>query len=165
MDQTKKVKIKKRFSVQQFPHILVLTSKIVRFSTNSKAKTKQKKKDLQFKNFHNLIFISKILQFSTNSKAKTKKKKKNEKESLRPKIYAKFHEIRCESTKITKKQFLLTNSWAISTILGVYSICTPVAPSLLFSFWHSPRLGGTSSHLGGTVSECPLVAPDLIFFW
>ena len=29
------------------------------------------------------------------------------------------------------------------------SICTPVAPSLLISSGHSPRLGGTSSHLGG----------------
>ena len=33
--------------------------------------------------------------------------------------YAKFHEIRFESTKITRKQFLLTNSRAISTILRV----------------------------------------------
>ena len=44
------------------------------------------------------------------------------------------------------------------------SICTPVAPSLLISSEHSPRLGGhnfrlggtsTSSHLGGTAPECP----------
>ena len=41
------------------------------------------------------------------------------------------------------------------------SICTPVAPSLLISSGHSPRLGatifvsgGTSSHLGGTALEC-----------
>ena len=40
------------------------------------------------------------------------------------------------------------------------SICTPVAPSLLISSGHSPRLGGhnfrlggTSSHLGGAGSE------------
>ena len=164
MDQTKKVKIKKRFSIQQFPHILVLTSKIVRFSTNSKAKTKQKKKIFSSKIFTIWFSSPKSCNFQRILKRRPTKKR-NEKESLRPKIYAKFHEIRCESTKITKKQFLLTNSWAISTILGVYSICTPIAPSLLISFWHSPCLGGTSSHLGGTVSECPLVAPDLIFFW
>ena len=43
------------------------------------------------------------------------------------------------------------------------SICSPMAPSLLISSGHSPRLrgaqflfgGGTSSHLGGTVPECP----------
>ena len=48
------------------------------------------------------------------------------------------------------------------------SICTPVAPSLLISSGHSPRLGGpnyrlrgTSSHLGGTAPECPPVALGL----
>ena len=41
------------------------------------------------------------------------------------------------------------------------SICTPVASSLLISLGHSPRLGGTSSHLGGTAPECPPVAPGL----
>ena len=42
------------------------------------------------------------------------------------------------------------------------SICTPVAPSLLISPGHSPRmgghnfrLGGTSSHLVGTAPVCP----------
>ena len=34
-------------------------------------------------------------------------------------------------------------------------ICTPVAPSLLISPGHSPCLGGTSSHLGGTAPVCP----------
>ena len=43
------------------------------------------------------------------------------------------------------------------------SICTPVAPSLLISSGHSPRLGrhnfrlgGTSSHLGGRGPGMPL---------
>ena len=42
------------------------------------------------------------------------------------------------------------------------SLCTPVAPSLLISSGHSPRLGGTifvwggtNSHLGGMAPECP----------
>ena len=58
-----------------------------------------------------LVCISKVFQCFTNSKLKIKTKKK----SLRPTIYAKFHEIRYESTKITKKPLLLTNSTAIST--------------------------------------------------
>ena len=62
----------------------------------------------------------------------------------------KFHEIRCESTKTTKKQFLLANSKAISTSLGALGLdLTPVAPSLFISSEHSPRLGHTRSHLGG----------------
>ena len=35
------------------------------------------------------------------------------------------------------------------------SICTPVAPSLLISSGHSPRLGGHSFHLGGHSPEMP----------
>ena len=67
----------------------------------------------------------------------------------------KFYEIRCESTKITKIR-------AVNTNLGVLaSICNPKAPSLLISSGHSPRLGGTSAHLGGTAPECPPVAPGL----
>ena len=36
------------------------------------------------------------------------------------------------------------------------SICAPEAPSLLISSGHSPRLGGTSSHLGGHGPGMPL---------
>ena len=64
----------------------------------------------QFKNFHNFGFHLKILAIFHQFQSE------NQKKGLRPKIYAKFHEIRCESTKIAKKQFLLTNSRAISTI-------------------------------------------------
>ena len=35
------------------------------------------------------------------------------------------------------------------------SICTLVAPSPIISSGHSPRLGGTSSHLGGTPRNAP----------
>ena len=35
VDQTKKVKTKKKSSVQKFPQILVIVSKFLRFSTNS----------------------------------------------------------------------------------------------------------------------------------
>ena len=49
------------------------------------------------------------------------------------------------------------------------SICTPVAPILLLSSGHSPRLGGTifiwggtSTHLGGHGPEMPPVAPGLL---
>ena len=156
----------------------------------------QKNNDLQFKNFHNsgfhlknlaifyefwgkeqkknvfsrkistiLVFISKIFRFSTNSKVKTKK-------SLRPKIYAKFNEIRFESTKLQKKQFLLMNSRAISTILGVLGLNLhssnpkPVnflgAQSSFEGGWHNIRLGGHKQLFGGTAPKCPPVAPGLI---
>ena len=65
------------------------------------------------------IFVV-ILRFSTNSKVKTKKKRSSS---------PKFYEIRCESTKTTKKQFLLENSWAIRTNLRVLGLdlhsCSP----------------------------------------
>ena len=65
---------------------------------------------------------------------------------MSPKVY----EIRCESTKTTKKQFLLANSRVISTNLGALgSICTLVAPSLLISSGHSPRLGRHKQSLRG----------------
>ena len=42
----------------------------------------------------------------------------DQKKGLRPKIYAMFHEIRCESTqKLLKKQFLLINSRAVKALL------------------------------------------------
>ena len=74
-----------------------------------------------------------------------------------------FYEIRCEFTKTMKKQSCsqilrwwtpIWKSWA--------SICTPVASSLLISLGHSPRFGGTSSHLGGHGPGMPPVAPGLI---
>ena len=48
------------------------------------------------------------------------------------------------------------------------SICTLVAPSLLISSGHSPRLGGTSSHLGCHGPDMPprgagSVVPDVWF--
>ena len=87
-----------------------------------------------------------ILRFSTNSKVKTKKKKKKRRSS-----FPKFHEIRCESTKTTKQQFLLANFRAISTNLGVLglSICIPVAPKLLISSGYSPCLVGHQQSFGG----------------
>ena len=49
------------------------------------------------------------------------------------------------------------------------SICTPIAPSLLISSGHSPRLKGHNFRLGGaqaviwgdTAPECPPLAPGL----
>ena len=50
------------------------------------------------------------------------------------------------------------------------SICTPIAPSLLISSGHSPRLGGAifvwgaqAVIWGGTAPECPPVAPGLLY--
>ena len=125
MNQTKKVKTKKkRSSVQKYPQLLVFI-KIVRLSTNSKVKTKKKR--------------------------------------LRPKICSNFHEIRCESTKITKKQFLLTNSRAISTILRVLDLSLHSSSPEPVNFFGAQSslggtqlsFGGTSSHLGGRPRNAP----------
>ena len=59
------------------------------------------------------IFVV-ILRCSTNSQVKAKKIIIIKRSSSQ-----KFHEIRCESTKATKKQFLLANSRTISTNLRV----------------------------------------------
>ena len=93
-------------------------------------------------------------------KVKTKKKGLQSKE---------FYEIRCESTKITKKQFLLANSRAVNTNLGVLGLALHSSSPESVNFFgaqsslggHNFRLGGTSSHLGGTSPECPPVAPGL----
>ena len=97
---------------------------------------------------------------------------KSKKKGLPPEIYAKFYEIRCESTKITKKLFLLTNSRAISTILGVLGLdlhsSSPEPVNFLgaqcslggkqFLLWK-----GTSIHLerNGPRMPLPSVAPGL----
>ena len=44
------------------------------------------------------------------------------------------------------------------------SICTPVAQSLLISSGHSPRLAGTSSHLGGHGPEMPLLGAGPVLY-
>ena len=86
-----------------------------------------------------LVVVSKFLRFSTNSEVKTKKKREKKRSSSQ-----KFNEIRCNSTKITKKQFLLTNSRAVNTNLGVLGLDLHSSnTSTLISSGHSPRLGGT----------------------
>ena len=85
-------------------------------------------------------------------------KKMKTKKGLRPKIYAKFYEIQCEFKKVTKKQFLLTNARAISTILGVLGFdLHSSSPKPVNFFGEQSSLGeqifvwgGTSSHLGCT---------------
>ena len=92
---------------------------------------------------------------SVNQTKKVKTKKRSSSQ--------KFYEIRCESTKITKMR-------AVNPNLGVLGLnLHSNSPSLLTSSGHSPllggghnfRLGGTSTHLGGTAPECPPVAPGL----
>ena len=71
---------------------------------------------------------------------KTKKKKSSSQ---------KFYEIRCESTKITKKQFLLANSRAISTNLGILGLdLHSSSPEPVNFFGAQSSLGGHSFRLG-----------------
>ena len=120
--------------------------------TNSEVKTTKKEKkrssSQKIREFPQiLVFIPKNVPISTNSEVKTKK-------GLRPKIYANFHESCGAATKqlvfiakSTKKQFLLTSFRVMTSILA--SNCTPVAPSLLISSGHKPRLRMHNSRLGG----------------
>ena len=62
-----------------------------------------------------MVVVSNFLRFSTNSKVKTKKKKEGSSSQS-------FNEIQCNSTKITKKQFLLTNSMVVNINLGVLGL-------------------------------------------
>ena len=67
-------------------------------SVDQMKKVKYKKKRSSVQKFPQLsVVVSKFLQFFTNSYVKAKKKSS----------FQKFYEIRCESTKITKKRFLL----------------------------------------------------------
>ena len=92
------------------------------------------------------------------------------KKALYLKKCANFDEFRGETTKkkglyykICKKQFFLTNSGVITSILGVLGLelhCSGTE-SVTF-FWaqsllvgHNSCLGGTSSDMEGTVPKCP----------
>ena len=122
-----------------------------------KVKTKKKKKNFSSKIFTNPGFYLKILQFFTNPKVKTPIKKKKRSSSQ------KFHEIQCESTKTTKKQFLLANSRAISTnlvVLGLDSNSSSLEP---FNFFGVQSLLGEhkQSFGGGHGPGMHPVAPGL----
>ena len=111
MDQTKKVKTKKKkVFVPKFPQILVVVSKFLRFFTNFEVKTEKKV----------------------------------------------LHEIRCNSTKITKKQFLLTNSRAVNTNLGFLGLDLHSSSPKPVNFF------GAHSSLGGHGLGMPPVAPGLL---
>ena len=99
---------KKRSSVQKFPQTLVFISKFLRFSTNPKVKTKKE----VFSSKMSTNFCSHLAIFHKFLSEDQKKRSSS----------PTFHEIRCESTKTTKKQFLLANSRTISTSLGVLGL-------------------------------------------
>ena len=92
---------------------------------------------------------------------KTKKKKKRS-------LSQTFYEIRCDSTKITKKQFLLANSTAVNTNLGVLGLDLHSSSPKPVNFFGAQSslgaqfsFGGTSSHLGGHSPGMPPVALGL----
>ena len=113
--------------------------------SNEKGEDQKKKK----------VFIAKI---STNSGCRLKilaifykflsedqKTKTKERSSSQ-----KFYEIRCESTKFTKKPFLLANSRAVNTILGVLGLdLHSSSPEPVTFFGAQSSLGGHNFRLGG----------------
>ena len=61
-----------------------------------------------------------------------------------------FYEIRCESTNTTKKQFLLANSRAVNTKLGVLGIDShSSSPKPVNFFGAQSSLGGAQFSFGG----------------
>ena len=60
----------------------------------------------------------------------------------------KFHEIRCESTKTTKKQFLLANSNTISTNLGALGLDLHYSSPERVNLFGAQSSLGAHSHLG-----------------
>ena len=66
----------------------------------------------------------------------------------------KFYEIRCESTKITKKQFLLASSTTVNTNLGVLGLdLHSSSPEHVNFFGAQFSLGGHNFRLGGCTSS------------
>ena len=58
--------------------------------------------------------------------------------------------------KSTKKQFLLTNSGVITSILEVSGLeLYSSSKEPVISLGHNPRWGGHNSLLGGAAPECP----------
>ena len=132
------------FSVQKFPQTLVFISKFMRFSTNSKVKTKKKR--LQFNNV--LKFLSSC-DFPRILKWRPKKKFSS----------PKLHEIRCE---FPKKQFLLVNLGAISTNLGVLGLdlhSSSPEPVNCFLGGHKQSFGGTQPRNAPCGAKPALMGP------
>ena len=110
-------------------------------------KVKTKKKGLQCKNVHKFWFSS---QKSSNC-ARNVRWRPKKKTGLRTKVYAMFHEIRYwVHAKIIKKQFLLTNSRAISTILQVSGLYLhSSSPKPINFFGAQSSLGGAQAVIWG----------------
>ena len=68
--------------------------------------------------------------------------------------------------KSTKKQFLLTNSGVISSILGVSGLELHSSSTEPVNFFgHIPNLGGQNSGLGGTSSDLGGTRPQNVPPW
>ena len=72
-------------------------------------------------------------------------------------------DIRCESTKITEKHFLLANSRAVNTNLGVlrHDLHSNSLEPVNFFGAQSSLWGAQAVIWGGTAPECSFVAPGL----
>ena len=102
-----------------------------------------------------MFFPAKKGDLQKRKKKKKKKKKKKEKKKKRKKRSSsqKCHEIRCQSTKITKIPVANT-----SLGLDMHS-CSPEPVNF---FGAQSSLGGAQAVIwGSTAQECPLVAPGL----
>ena len=131
------------------------------FECGSNEKGQDQKKVFSTNIYTNSDSLLKILAIFREFLGKDQKKK-----DFRPKSFMKSG----ESTKTTKKQFLLANSRAVNINLGVLGLdLHSSSPEPVNFFGHSPRLGGghnfclggTSSHLGGHGPGMPPVAPGL----
>ena len=115
-----------------------------------------------------IYVISKGARREVYSSVDQTKKEKTKKRSLPQKFYV----VRCESSKITKRQFLLANSTAVNTNLGVLGLnLHSNSPKSVSFFGAQPSLGEHKFCWGGaqaviwgsTAPECPPVALGLFF--
>ena len=129
------------------------TRSLFEYGSSEKGEDQRMKKRSSSRNFHKFWLSSQnSCDFSRNRKWRPKKRSSSQN----------WNEIQRKFTKITKTQFLLTKSRAVNTNLGNLGLDLHSSSlELLISLGHSPRSGGTSSHLGGTAPECPPVAPGL----
>ena len=124
--------------------------------SNEKREDQKKKKVFVPKFPLILVVVSKLLRISTNSEVRTKKKRSSSQN---------LNEIRYKPTKITKKQFLLTNFRAINTNLGVLGLDLHSSSPEPVNFYRAQSsIGGAQFSFRGHGAGMPPVAPGLYHF-
>ena len=123
-------------------------------SVDQTKKVKTNKKGLHYLKFHS-FWLSSQNSCDLDELLSEDQKKRSSSQ--------KFYEIRCESTKITKKQYLLASYKTVNINVGVLGLDLHSSSPEPVNFFgaqfslggHNFRLGGTSNHLGGARPGMP----------